>query len=371
MQKKFRRLAAAILCLTLLAVPALAAEATIDLDYVTIVGEGFVADTFCGVDALYNETGATLFCNELIERFYSAVYGVDVYTDNGNITAASPAGYWFEVTYTPQPGDIAYASAEARERYGNHYAIVKSIDEANGTVTLFEQNWVWDGKAGVNRRIPYDGECYTFYTMCSDAGRAAPAGEAESVSAQPVTGDPQPAYDASTIYAWGSGISSITGTPSNWAAELTARADAYGITMLADGSYQSAITRKTLARLAANTARTLGLVEDVSDPIAVVQQLGVMQPNADGSFDQTSQVTRQMAATVLLRLLRQSSVVFEADMTMLSRYPDSGAISDWAREAVAMMTQYDLMNGTTKGFEPKKDMTLEQCLVLLTRICEF
>ena len=93
MQKKFRRLAAAILCLTLLAVPALAAEATIDLDYVTIVGEGFVADTFCGVDALYNETGATLFCNELIERFYSAVYGVDVYTDNGNITAASPAGY--------------------------------------------------------------------------------------------------------------------------------------------------------------------------------------------------------------------------------------------------------------------------------------
>ena len=53
MQKKFRRLAAVMLCLTLLAVPALAAEATIDLDYVTIVGEGFAADTFCGVDALY------------------------------------------------------------------------------------------------------------------------------------------------------------------------------------------------------------------------------------------------------------------------------------------------------------------------------
>ena len=151
MQKKFRRLAAVMLCLTLLAVPALAAEATIDLDYVTIVGEGFAADTFCGVDALYNETGATLFCNELIERFYSAVYGVTVFSNSGDITAASPSGYWFEVTYTPQPGDIAYASAEARERYGNHYAIVKSVDEAGGTVTLFEQNWVWDGKAGVNR----------------------------------------------------------------------------------------------------------------------------------------------------------------------------------------------------------------------------
>ena len=69
--------------------------------------------------------------------------------------------------------------------------------------------------------------------------------------------------------------------------------------------------------------------------------------------------------------LRQSSTVFDADYSTLSRYPDSAAISDWAREAVAMMTQYELMNGTSKGFEPKKEMTLEQCLVLLTRICEF
>ena len=202
-------------------------------------------------------------------------------------------------------------------------------------------------------------------------GRAAAAEEgftaapvSDSLSVTPVS--------ASTgRTAWGSGVSSITGTPSAWAADTITRAEIYGITMLSDGSYQSPITRRTLARLAANTARTLGLVEDVSDPIAVVQQLGVMQPNADGSFDQTSRVTRQMAATVLLRLLRQSSTVFDADYSTLSRYPDSAAISDWAREAVAMMTQYELMNGTSKGFEPKKEMTLEQCLVLLTRICEF
>jgi len=74
MQKIFRRLSAALLCLALLAAPALAAEATIRSDYVVIEGENFVADTFCGVDALYNETGRTLFCNELIERFYSRFY---------------------------------------------------------------------------------------------------------------------------------------------------------------------------------------------------------------------------------------------------------------------------------------------------------
>ena len=193
----------------------------------------------------------------------------------------------------------------------------------------------------MNRVIPYDGGCYTFYTLMSASGRAAAA--EEGLANMPVS-------DAPSV------------TPVSASA---------GLTMLSDGSYQSPITRRTLARLAANTARTLGLVVDVSDPIAVVQQLGVMQPNADGSFDQTSKVTRQMAATVLLRLLRQSSTVFDADYSTLSRYPDSAAISDWAREAVAMMTQYELMNGTSKGFEPKKEMTLEQCLVLLTRICEF
>ena len=44
MQKIFRRLSAALLCLALLAAPALAAEATIRSDYVVIEGENFVAD---------------------------------------------------------------------------------------------------------------------------------------------------------------------------------------------------------------------------------------------------------------------------------------------------------------------------------------
>lgn len=366
MCKYFRRLAAAVLCLILLSVPALTAEVTIHTEYVQIVGEGFVADTFCGVAALYNETGNALFCNELIERFYQAVYGVSMYTDNGALTIVSPEGYWFAITNAPQPGDIAYASAQARESYGSHYAIVKAVDEAAGTVTLFEQNWVWDGKAGINRVIPYDGGCYTFYTLMSDVGRAAAAEDAQPVVFAPTAQD-EPTFTTS----FQGGVSYITGTPSGWAAEAVAHADDYGISMLAEGTYQAPITRKTLARLAANTARTLGLVTDVSDPVAVVQQLGLMQPNADGSFDTTSTVTRQMAATVLLRLLRKSAVVFDADMSVLARYADRAEISDWAAEAVAMLTQYGLMNGTTTGFAPKQEMTMEQCLTLLTRICEF
>ena len=89
------------------------------------------------------------------------------------------------------------------------------------------------------------------------------------------------------------------------------------------------------------------------------------------------QVLRDISFTVkrgeAVGLIGHNGCGKSTTLKLLTRilYPDSGTISDWAREAVAMMTQYDLMNGTTKGFEPKKDMTLEQCLVLLTRICEF
>lgn len=375
MQKKLRAALAGLLCALVLALPVLGAEATIRADYVEVVGEGFVADTFCGVDAIYNENGPTLFCNELVERFYASVYGVSLFTNNGQLTVTQPSGCYFQRTDAPQPGDIAYASAEARERYGNHYAIVKAVDAQGQSVTLFEQNWLWGTKAGIDRTIPYDGCCYDFYTMYTAQGRAAPAvddGSSRVAADDSQTVQPPIATaPAKTLLAWGTGVSSITGTPSAWAKSSVDAADTYGVTMRAEGSYQQPITRKTLARLAANTARTLGLTQQVDDPIATVQQLGLMLPNADGSFDQISTVTRQMAATVLLRLLRQSSVVFDADYSVLERYPDRAAISDWAEEAVAMLTQYELMNGTSKGFEPKAEMTLEQCIVLLARICDF
>ena len=373
MQKKLRAALAGLLCALVLALPTLAAEATIRADYVEVVGEGFVADTFCGVDALYNETGPTLFCNELVERFYASVYGVSLFTNNGQMTVTQPSGCEIRLTDAPQPGDIAYASATARERYGNHYAIVKSVDVFEQTVTLFEQNWLWGTKAGIDRVIPYDGGCYDFYTMYTAQGRVAAAVDDGSARVPQDEGAQAPVMTqpVKTVVAWGTGVSNITGSPSAWAKSGVDAADAYGITMRAEGSYQQPITRRTLARLAANTARTLGLTQQIDDPIAAVQQLGLMLPNADGTFDETSTVTRQMAATVLLRLLRQSSVVFDADYSVLARYPDRAAISDWAVEAVAMLTQYELMNGTSKGFEPKANMTLEQCIVLLTCICEF
>ena len=150
MKRAMRRMIAALICALMLGAVVSAAytEATLDCTYITITSDGFVADTFCGVEARYNLTGPTYFCSELVERFYREVYVLNVITSDGTITVSGSKGLVFVRTDTPAPGDIAYASGPARGSAYNHYALVKSVDPARQTVTLFEQNWGWDGKAG-------------------------------------------------------------------------------------------------------------------------------------------------------------------------------------------------------------------------------
>ena len=126
MQKIFRRLSAALLCLALLAAPALAAEATIRSDYVVIEGENFVADTFCGVDALYNETGRTLFCNELIERL----------NNDGElplITSCSPGWIKYCEHYFPDMTENLSSCKSPQQMFGaiakSYYAEKMGIDK--------------------------------------------------------------------------------------------------------------------------------------------------------------------------------------------------------------------------------------------------
>ena len=48
------------------------------LQFLKITQDGFVADTLNGVDAEYNLTGRTLYCVELVEKYYKTLYGLTV-----------------------------------------------------------------------------------------------------------------------------------------------------------------------------------------------------------------------------------------------------------------------------------------------------
>lgn len=164
--------------------------------WVEIEGDGFVVDTFCGVEARYNKSDYYYQCNELIMRFYREAYGLEIMAYavmemfiNGQLvrTAEGPqmmtSGYTFKKTDTAKVGDIIYVSAEMRNSGSDHWAIVKEI--SGGYITMFEQNVVWEGKAAFNRKIKYPSDSYYIYTPVSTNGGPAPVlGNAEQ--------DPEP-----------------------------------------------------------------------------------------------------------------------------------------------------------------------------------
>ena len=162
MKRRLCAFLAAALCAGCLTTAALAGDESLHTDYVEITCDGFAADALDGVEAIYNLTTASPDCLDYVQRYYREVYGLELQAVGRNIWITNDDTYYFERTSNPQPGDIGYATAEERERGCGHYVLCKEVDEAAGTITLIEQNWIWNGQAGVNRTISYN-SCYTFY----------------------------------------------------------------------------------------------------------------------------------------------------------------------------------------------------------------
>lgn len=174
-----KRTAAAFLCAVILlvsgAVPKAFADWYDDIEsgtWVEIKGQNFVADTFMGVKAYYNETGNSVYhCGEVVERFYREAFGLDV-----EIRSTEPRlrmntpGYKLVTPDFPKAGDVVFVSSEMRGGKGDHWAIVKYYE--NGYLVLFEQNVIHNGCAGVNRRLKYPSDSYYIFSpVAVDGGK--------------------------------------------------------------------------------------------------------------------------------------------------------------------------------------------------------
>ncbi len=177
-----KRTAVALLCAVILivsgAVPKAFANWYDDIQsgsWVEIKGQNFVADTFMGVKAYYNETGNSVYhCGEVVERFYREAFGLDV-----EIRSSEPRlrintpGYKLVTPDFPKAGDVIFVSAEMRGRGGDHWAIVKYYE--NGYLVLFEQNVIHQGCAGVNRRLKYPSDSYLIFRAVRTDGTDKPS----------------------------------------------------------------------------------------------------------------------------------------------------------------------------------------------------
>ena len=358
--KKWCALALALaLCLAMLPMTALAADTTLEIEFVPITEDGFVADTMDGVDAIYDLSGGPL-CSELIERYYREVYGVTVLLVTAPVVQSGEG--WFEEVDVPQRGDVLYASAEARGSC-SHYALCKSVDEEAGTVTLFEQNWTWNGQAGIDRVIPLE-SCYTYYTLRGASARVDRDDPDDAETRDDAKPSVESWYDADRF-----DVSSF-GTPSGWAQDYVQRAADYGILSGLTSGYQKPVTRGEFARMVVDAAGAL-TGEYVEGSVDVqAETLGLMFGDGKGNFRLHDTLTRQEAAVICTRLMELIGTAPEADVSLLGQYSDSASVANWAKNGVSVMTQMGLMSGTGTGFSPKTTLTTEQAITLLVRVYE-
>ena len=126
---------------------------------VKITTSGQVVDSFMGVQAKYipgtgNSNTGDYCCAAYVKKFYSAVYGVDVWNLTTGQTPSAGSGS-FSVTSSPEPGDIGY---QTNSSGSGHWFIIKEVN-SNGTYSVIEQNWKWASGGAtycyVNRNVSY------------------------------------------------------------------------------------------------------------------------------------------------------------------------------------------------------------------------
>ena len=73
MKRRLCAFLAAVLCAMCLTTAVLAGDDSLHTDYATITEDGFVADIFDGVPAIYNLTISSPDCLEYVQRYYREI----------------------------------------------------------------------------------------------------------------------------------------------------------------------------------------------------------------------------------------------------------------------------------------------------------
>ena len=111
------------------------------------------------------------------------------------------------------------------------------------------------------------------------------------------------------------------------------------------------------------------------DAILWAYQTGVVAGTSGTTFDPDLPVTREQIAVILMeytsRVLGLKDLCTPAD---LSRYPDAGSVSDWAKNAMADAVALGLISGASNGgqtcLEPQGSATREQVATILMEFCK-
>ncbi|MCL1792460.1 MAG: leucine-rich repeat protein [Oscillospiraceae bacterium] len=208
--------------------------------------------------------------------------------------------------------------------------------------------------------------------------------------------------------------------PSDWAVDILKSADKFATANLQIG-YKENATRYQFTLAAANFLEqyynkkvdelvverelAVGQFSDSYDiDVMLVSALGVVKGTGDGLFSPDALLTREQAATLMHRVMldvlppepekepagdlpeeeendepeeeaieeneenEEEAPEDETDDLFDLDYKDTGKISDWALEAVKVMTEKGIMVGDGENFNPKQPCTREMCIIMFSRL---
>jgi len=109
---------------------------------------------------------------------------------------------------------------------------------------------------------------------------------------------------------------------------------------------------------------------DTNDPVIIqANALGIVGGMGDGTFAPDKLVTREQAALMLSRVY--TKLGGEIPQVEGTTFADNGEISNWAMDAVAFMSDQEIVNGVGGNkFDPQGNASIEQALIIALRMFE-
>lgn len=109
--------------------------------------------------------------------------------------------------------------------------------------------------------------------------------------------------------------------------------------------------------------------DDSTVEVRAAQALGLVEDRGNGLFDPDAGITREEAATLLMRAYEVCGGSAEEEPS--APFADEEMISAWAQEAVHTLHRWDILRGMDDGcFDPKGGFTVQQCIVSFLRLYE-
>lgn len=124
-----------------------------------------------------------------------------------------------------------------------------------------------------------------------------------------------------------------------------------------------------------STKTTTSIFSDVSRTIKDYNYLvssvdkGIIKGTTPTTFNPNGHLTRQQAATILVRALGLENKA--PDPGYQTNYSDDAKISDYARDAVYVATELGLMSGDNGKFNPKQELKRGQAAAIIERFLEY